>query len=136
MFGSTANRLALPNSDIDVLICVEHVTDNTTYNLLFDAIYEIMRASGEFDELEPIKSSQVPIIQARHKKTGISLDIVIDREDGLQGLCLVASLQEVFPELRAIYLVIKAFLVNKNAHKPWKGGIGSFVLINLITAFL
>ena len=31
---------------------------------------------------------------------------------------------------------MKAFLVNKNVHKPWKGGIGSFVLTNLITAYL
>ena len=32
--------------------------------------------------------------------------------------------------------MVKAFLVYKNAHKPWKGGIGSFVLINLITSYL
>jgi len=32
--------------------------------------------------------------------------------------------------------VTKILLVSKNIHKPWKGGIGSFVLINLITAFL
>jgi len=31
MFGSTANRLALPGSDIDVLVCLNNVTQNKTY---------------------------------------------------------------------------------------------------------
>ena len=49
---------------------------------------------------------------------------------------MVTTLVEAYPELRSLYFLIKAFLVNKNAHKPWKGGIGSFVLINLITVYL
>ena len=93
-------------------------------------------SSKEFDEIEPIKTCQVPIIQARHKKSGISIDLVIDREDGLQGLCVVSSLIEAFPELVPVYLIVKAFLVSKNVHKPWKGGMGSFVLINLLTHYL
>jgi non-canonical poly(A) RNA polymerase PAPD5/7 len=31
---------------------------------------------------------------------------------------------------------MKAFLKYKNLHKPYKGGIGSFVLINMIVAYL
>jgi DNA polymerase sigma len=49
----------------------------------------------------------------------------------------VRTLDKYFQkELQTLYLVIKVLLVSKNVHKPWKGGIGSFVLINLITAFL
>jgi DNA polymerase sigma len=136
MFGSTANRLALPGSDIDVLICVPNVTCSFTYNLVYEIVLHILIGSKEFDEIEPIKTSQVPIISARHIESGVSLDMVIDREDGLQGLCLVNSLENTFSELRPLYLVIKAFLCNKNLHKPWKGGMGSFVLINFITCFL
>ena len=136
MFGSTANRLALPGSDIDVLVSMPGVTQNSTYNLLFDSVVHIIAASKLFDEIEPIKTAQVPIIQARHRKSGISIDLVIEREDGLQGLCLVVSLKEAFPELHPLYLLVKSFLCNKNVHKPWKGGIGSFVLINLITVYL
>ena len=64
------------------------------------------------------------------------MDIVINREDGLKGLSLVMTMIELFPELRPIYFVIKAFLKYKNMHKPYKGGIGSFVLINMIVAYL
>ncbi len=78
MFGSTANRLALPGSDIDVLVYCPHVTSSQTYNLLYEAILQIVVSSKEFDEIEPIKTCQVPIIQARHKKSGISIDLVID----------------------------------------------------------
>jgi len=136
MFGSTSNRLALPGSDIDVLVTVPNVTSNFTYNLLYETVLHILIASKEFDEIEPIKTSQVPIISARHIESGVSLDMVIDRNDGLQGLCLVTTLQKAFSELQPLYLIIKAFLCNKNVHKPWKGGIGSFVLINLIVCFL
>ena len=45
MFGSTANRLALPGSDIDVIVCVDHVSQSSTYNLLFDTILLILMAS-------------------------------------------------------------------------------------------
>jgi DNA polymerase sigma len=49
----------------------------------------------------------------------------------------VRSLDKYFnKELQTLYFVAKVLLVSKNIHKPWKGGIGSFVLINLITAFL
>lgn len=136
MFGSTANRFALPGSDIDVLILHPDVTQSHTYNLLYEAILQILLASKEFIEIEPIKSTTVPIIQARHKKTQISVDIVLEREDGMQGLILIRTLDFQYRELQTLYLVIKAFLVSKNVHKPWKGGIGSFVLINMITAFL
>ena len=96
----------------------------------------ILLQSKQFNEIEAIKNATVPIIQARHIKSEICVDIVIDREDGIQGMCLVRTLDKTFVELRPLYMMIKAFLVSKNVHKPWKGGIGSFVLINLITAFL
>jgi hypothetical protein len=62
MFGSTANRFALPGSDIDVLILHPDVTQSHTYNLLYEAILQILLASKEFIEIEPIKSTTVPII--------------------------------------------------------------------------
>jgi len=136
MFGSTANRLALPSSDIDLLVFVPGITTSSSYSMLFDAILHIILGSKSFNEIEPIYTSQVPIISARHIKSGISIDLVIDRDDGLQGLCLVTTLDDTFKELRPLYLLTKAFLCSKNVHKPWKGGIGSFVLVNLIIAFL
>jgi DNA polymerase sigma len=45
MFGSTANRLALPGSDIDVLVCLDSVKDSPTYSLLFDCILNIILVS-------------------------------------------------------------------------------------------
>ena len=64
------------------------------------------------------------------------MDIVVNREDGLKGLSLVSKLLESFKELRPMYFVIKAFLKYKNLHKPYKGGIGSFTLINMIVCYL
>lgn len=51
-----------------------------------------MVESNEFDSIDDIRNTSVPIIQAYHKKTGISMDIVMNRDDGLKGLALVTSL--------------------------------------------
>ena len=64
------------------------------------------------------------------------MDIVMNRDDGLKGLSLVTTLLNEFAELRPMYFVLKAFLKYKTLHKPYTGGIGSFVLINMITAYL
>lgn len=136
MFGSTANRLALPGSDIDVLITVPHIQSSHAYQLLFEVIEKLLRTSRDFTDVNPITDAQVPIIQVTHKQTQVSVDIVINRDDGLQGLALVSILLNNFTELRPLYFLVKAYLVYKNIHKPWKGGIGSFVLINMLTCYL
>lgn len=136
MFGSTANRLALPGSDIDVLITVPHIANSQAYSLLFEVVEKLLRSSKDFVEVNPITEAHVPIIQVTHKHTQVSVDIVINRDDGLQGLALVSILLNDFAELRPLYFLVKAYLVYKNIHKPWKGGIGSFVLINMLTCYL
>eukprot|EP00347_Sterkiella_histriomuscorum_P015534 403356668 len=132
MFGSTANRLAFAGSDIDVLI----MNDDYGYSNLYNHVLQIIVESREFDDIDDIRNTAVPIIQAKHIKTGICVDLVMNRDDGLKGLSLVTTLIKEFPELRPMYFVIKAFLKNKNLHKPYTGGIGSFVLINMITFYL
>jgi DNA polymerase sigma len=88
MFGSTANRLAFPGSDIDVLV----VENSISFDRLYNDVHQILYQSGEFEYVEAIRSTTVPVIQASHQKTGISMDIVINAEDGLKGLSLVMSL--------------------------------------------
>ncbi|TNV78011.1 hypothetical protein FGO68_gene9181 [Halteria grandinella] len=136
LFGSTANRLALPGSDIDILISLPLVTVSHTYGLLYESIVAILQGSDLVEQVEAIRTAAVPIVQARHKATGISVDIVIEREDGLQGLCLVMALQKAYVELRPIYIIVKAMVSYKQVHKPWRGGVGSFVLINMIVSYL
>ena len=107
MFGSTANRLALRGSDIDVLVI------NDKVRFLYDEIAKLMIESPIFDEVDDIRDAEVPIINAVHKKTGIKIDMVINRMDGLQGLAIVTKFLVHFPELRYIYFVIKSFLKSK-----------------------
>ena len=53
MFGSTANRLALPGSDIDVLV----VENNIANHNLYEAVHRILIKSGEFEQIEAIRNS-------------------------------------------------------------------------------
>ncbi len=62
MFGSTANRLALPGSDIDVVLWVPGIEDSQTFSLLFDVVTMLLLDSKDFIEVIPICDAAVPII--------------------------------------------------------------------------
>ena len=130
MFGSTASRLALSGSDIDVLVM------NTGDTFIYDKCVKLLSESQLFESIDDIRTAEVPIITAEHKATGISIDFVFNREDGLKGLALVRTLMEEYPEMRHMYFVIKSLLKLKRLHKLYHGGIGSFVLVNMIVFYL
>ena len=62
MFGSTANRLALRNSDIDVLV----FAPNQKLDTLFEQTFLALLESGIFEYVCPIAHAKVPIIKVLH----------------------------------------------------------------------
>ena len=49
---------------------------------------------------------------------------------------MVIRADEKYPELKYLYMVMKVFLYQRNLQDTFKGGIGSFLLFNMILAFL
>lgn len=66
MFGSTANRLALRASDIDILVLLKK---ENQYGLL-RKLYTVLDSSKKFSSIDAIEATAVPIISAVHKDTG------------------------------------------------------------------
>ena len=74
-----------------------------------DKVYDILSRYKSFQEIEKIEA-QVPIIKLKDKKTEICADIVFNRDDGITGSLVAATCTQLYPELRPLYFVLKAFL--------------------------
>lgn len=131
MFGSTASCLALRGSDIDVLIFSTQIANY----VLIDTVHKRLLKVKAFDYVEAI-SAQVPILKLRDNKTGLTADIAFNRKDGVQGCLVSATCFLLYPEMRPLYLVVKAFLRERDLDQTRKGGVCSFMLVNMVVYFL
>ena len=78
----------------------------------------------------------MPILKLKDNKTGLCCDIAFKREDGIQGCLVGVAATLLFPEMRPLYLVIKAFLRERSLDSTRTGGVCSFMLLNMIIYFL
>ena len=131
MFGSTASEFALKGSDIDILVFHPSVK----FTVLCDKIQQRLLKVKAFEYVEKIFAS-VPILKLKDNKTGICVDIAFNRDDGILGCTLSVLQSKLFPELRPLYFVIKAFLRERFLDQTRKGGVCSFMLINMIVYYL
>ena len=131
MFGSTASEFALKGSDIDILVLYPAVK----FSILCDKIQERLLKVKAFEYVERIFAS-VPILKIKDNKTDICVDIAFNRDDGIFGCAVSVLTAKLFPELRPLYFVIKAFLREKGLDQTRKGGVCSFMIINMVVYYL
>jgi len=134
VFGSTATKLFLPDSDIDIVVLVE-ISDKR-FNTILHKLGNYLLSKGIVDYIEVITTARVPIIKLREKTTQIKADICFNRINGLKAAEMINSFQTVFPEFRYLVYIIKAFLRARNLHESFKGGLSSFLLQLMIVHFL
>jgi len=131
MFGSTASGYALKGSDIDLLVFYPAVK----FNNLCDAIHKRLLKVKAFEYVERIYAS-VPILKLKDNKTGLFVDIAFNRDDGIYGCLVSVFAGQLYPELRPLYFVVKAFLRERQLDQTRKGGVCSFMIINMLVYFL
>jgi len=105
MFGSTASGFALKGSDVDILVFHPQVK----FNLLCDQVHQRLLKVKAFEYVERIYAS-VPILKLKDNKTGLNVDVAFNRDDGIYGTLISVFGQQLYPELRPLYFVLKAFL--------------------------
>jgi non-canonical poly(A) RNA polymerase PAPD5/7 len=105
------------------------------YSNLCGKIHERLLKVKAFEYVERIYAS-VPILKLKDNKTGLCVDIAFNRDDGIQGTMISVITSSMFPELRPLYFVLKAFLRERCLDQTRKGGVCSFMLINMIVYFL
>lgn len=129
-FGSYLCRLYLKNSDIDLVMMDESKSEEQ----LMKSVLQLMDSEKNlFRQVERIQAN-TPLIKfvARDFK----FDLSFNNEEGRKQGKEVQDIEESFPPFKHLFFIIKVFLYQRNWNNTFKGGIGSFLLQNMVHAFL
>jgi DNA polymerase sigma len=140
VFGSQMTNLLIPCSDMDVTIMNVPMTNDSNRETikLLESLADVLRYHSPrlVSYLEVVSSAKFPIIKLDHKLTGISVDICINNSSGIDTGNLMRNYLQSYPMLRPLALVIKVYLAQRRLHETYNGGIGSFVLLNMIISMI
>ncbi|GFR51554.1 hypothetical protein Agub_g13973, partial [Astrephomene gubernaculifera] len=158
LFGSQAAGLALPGSDLDLVVLgvMPHLATpaegfgaparNTAANLL-ETLARRLRAAGLIRRHTLVRA-KVPIVKTfllsvdsagRPMGRGsaqMAADISIGAANGAAAVALVQRAVAWLPPLRPLCLVVKALLKEAGLNEVFTGGVSSYVLINMVIAHL
>lgn len=128
VFGSRANGLVLPTSDWDIAL---FGVQGSSMNM--------RKLASEFDRKglitkhEVIDSARVPIVKLWEKQSGIQIDISFNARSALVSRALIADYLHRYPPVRPLVLLLKYFLQQRGLNDTYSGGVGSFLLVLMVT---
>ncbi|KLO19261.1 hypothetical protein SCHPADRAFT_899095 [Schizopora paradoxa] len=134
-FGSYGTKLYLPSGDIDLVVQSKSMATMNKEGLL-RSLANVVRRSGITDKVTVIAKAKVPIIKFNTTHGRISVDISVNQLNGIAAGKMINRFLEDFPALRAIVLVIKSFLNQRNMNEVFSGGLGSYSIVCLAVSFL
>ena len=133
IFGSLSTELYLPGADIDLVLLHDTYSEK---NLMNKAKNVFKRNSDIIKDIEVLQNAKVPIIKFIHKPSNIEFDITFNEQMGLDNIKEVKKAISIHPEIKYLTFVMKMFLRQRRLNVTFNGGIGSFLLFNMILAFL
>lgn len=83
-----------------------------------------------------IESARVPIVKFQHVASGLAVDVCFDQASSTETARVTRELLVEFAPLRPLLVVLKVFLRQRALAETYRGGIGSFLLLLMTTAFL
>ncbi|MEW5313512.1 MAG: hypothetical protein WDW38_005075 [Sanguina aurantia] len=126
--------LYVPTSDIDLV--VEHSSHGNIVRALHALANGISR-KGIAKSVQVISKAKVPIIKFETiEHGGLAFDVSFDVANGPEAAGLVKQLTGLWPMMRPLILVLKLFLQQRELNEVYTGGVGSYALITMVTAFL
>lgn len=147
LFGSSSVSLALPGSDLDVVLLEVPgaeglatsqsgslaAAQRKTALLLLGTLRALLKAT------RGIRSSRLIAARVQIVKCvvlGVPVDLTIGLRNGIAAVPLVRALTERLPSLRPLVLVLKSFLAQRRLNTPFSGGLSSYMLTSLVAAWL
>jgi len=128
-FGSYANDLCIPDSDVDVVLF--DVPKNAIYLLS-----RTLKSRNLVQEMEVIDSARIPIIKLRLKMCPYQIDISFNEPGGPATGFMIRKLVKEMPVLKPLVLVIKYFLHQRNINETYRGGIGSHLCLCMVVSVI
>lgn len=173
LFGSNAAGLALPTSDIDILLTGFSLQTQEESVTLLDHLSGQLRRMKWVVSCETYLHAKVPIIKLEINpaigflemmhagdsipvlrtikqnleltgdSTGcIKVDITVEAKKaeyshlGCMSTEFMKSWLDVIPNLNLILLILKYLLSIKGLNRPYKGGLSSYCLMLMVTAYM
>ncbi|GLE04400.1 hypothetical protein PINS_up013342 [Pythium insidiosum] len=153
-YGSFVTRLALPTSDVDLVICLPKVRRDAPADAA--GVLEGRNAIKESwqqnlarklcqeqwvvqDSVKTIPHAAIPIITLVTKLPfNIRLDISFEGpgHNGLATNNVVFSMIHEFPALAPIMLVLKSFVIERGFAVAYSGGLSSYALLLMVARYL
>ncbi|OCH93830.1 hypothetical protein OBBRIDRAFT_855761 [Obba rivulosa] len=134
-FGSYETKLYLPLGDIDLVIHSQSMayTDKET---VLRGLANTVRRAGITDNVKIIAKAKVPIVKFVTSHGRFSVDISINQGNGVAAGKMIKHFLSELPALRALVLVVKAFLSQRSMNEVFTGGLGSYSIVCLAISFL
>jgi non-canonical poly(A) RNA polymerase PAPD5/7 len=145
LFGSHRAGIALPTSDLDVVVIgdIERASLIGNQN---DHLYllanELRAMNAEHPEvatraaLTVLAHTRVPLVKWRDAATGLQVDFSFNVTDGPRNTLWVRERLDAWPVMRPLMLVVKQLLVARNLNDAAFGGLGGYALAICIASFL
>jgi hypothetical protein len=153
-YGSFVTRLALPTSDVDLVICLPKVRRDAPAEAA--GVLEGRNAIKESwqqnlarklrqepwvvaDSVKTIPHAAIPIISlTTNLPFNVRLDISFEGpgHNGLATNDVVLSLMHEFPPLAPIMLVLKSFVIERGFAVAYSGGLSSYALLLMVARYL
>lgn len=136
-YGSYANGLNMPWSDIDLLIEFADEENDIAY---MERLEAGLAKVGPFAEARFIKGASIPVLKLKtteeYGDTKIDITVKGVKHSGLNCVGLIKQYLVYYRPLRPITLILKHLLYITGLNDPYQGGISSYGLILMITAFI
>lgn len=134
VFGSYDTKLFLPTSDIDCSISGQDFQPLADVCKLFNAIQAAKLTHPDYSQALPW--AKVPIVKYVDLATNICVDVSFNTINGLENSQIVKNLLQEYEVLEYLVLFLKYFLSGLQLNETYTGGIGSYGLVLMVTAFL
>ena len=134
VFGSSATGLALPGSDVDVVVRGAAGGGDAATRLR--ALAAALARSGVARDLQLITRARVPLAKYVDSASGLKVDASFDAEGGPAAARRAVAALDALPAARPLLSVLKASLAQRGLSEVYTGGLGSYALLVMVVAFL
>jgi non-canonical poly(A) RNA polymerase PAPD5/7 len=143
-FGSQTTGLALATSDIDIRLYESTNKDRVkapeyrsrkAMNAHLRRLREKLVGGSHEYIMARMRHARYPLISLMHRKSGLDIQIVASNNTS-HSRKLIKQYLEEYPNLHAIYALIKSMLDIRGLTDVFRGGLGSYSLFMMIVAAL
>ncbi|EJD02267.1 uncharacterized protein FOMMEDRAFT_141374 [Fomitiporia mediterranea MF3/22] len=134
-FGSFGTKLYLPQGDIDLVVQSRTLASFEKVTAL-KSLANIVKRTGLADKVTIISQARVPIIKFTTLYGRFAVDISMNQSNGVKTGDMINRFLNEFPALRAIVLIVKSFLKQRNLNEVYSGGLGSYAIVCLAVSHL